>query len=67
MKAYSILAFTLSEVEHDAAKIFMRKHNCGVKTKYYEYIFGPTGIGTAVSIRCVHCKKEHDVTDYASW
>jgi hypothetical protein len=33
----------------------------------YSIVFTPTGIGDNVHVKCPHCKKEKDITDYSSW
>ena len=69
--------YILSEKEEEAAKAFIEKHKkCRPKyLKYtlspqyapFKYIFAPTGIGTAVSIKCPYCDREKDITDVSCW
>ena len=51
------------ENEHD------RLHGCyaGAIGGRYALTFVQTSIGTVISIKCAHCKKELDVTDYEGW
>jgi hypothetical protein len=63
----------MSEEELTKAKIWIEKHPCKHRGKGtgaigggISYIFSPTSIGTAITVRC-YCGGEYDVTDYGSW
>lgn len=70
--------FTLSEKEEQSAKEWYEVHRkkC-IKAKFdslnkrkeisVSYEFFPTGLGEVSIIKCQHCKKEKNITDYDSW
>lgn len=58
--------------EEKKLEAFYRKHKHPKLTLStaggrFVYIFNPTGIGTFVSVKCLTCKKESDITDITSW
>jgi hypothetical protein len=63
--------YTLKEYKQIQA--FKEKHkNCIRKNPTtigggFSYIFTPTGIGTAVSIKCNICNEDENCTDYDCW
>jgi hypothetical protein len=63
--------FTMSDVEYENAKKFAENHaGCMSKSalsEKFEYVFVPGGIGTTVSIKCLICGKEENITDYGCW
>jgi hypothetical protein len=63
--------FTMNDVEYASAQIFAEKHkNCTSKSamsEKFEYSFIPGGIGTCVSIKCLICKEEENITDIDCW
>lgn len=69
-------AFQMSAKEAEAAEKWCDEHVCNVprwqfwRRKYsfpsFSYVFTPTVIGPAVSVRC-HCGANKNVTDYGSW
>lgn len=57
--------FEMQPKEVEAAKRFERRHRkCRGSM---EVTFTITGIGLGVHVRCTHCHKEKNVTDYDSW
>ena len=67
-----LMTFRLSPIELARLKAFKDKHaeSCpGITTigGKFTYIFTPTGIGTAVVVRCNACGEEKDITDIDSW
>ena len=64
-------AFTMNDVEYASAQKFAEKHkNCHTKSamsEKFEYSFIPGGIGTCVSIKCLICKEEENITDIDCW
>ena len=67
-----IAEFKLFESEKKAAEKFLIEHrhpdvNKGAIGGHISYIFTPTSIGDAVSIRCNICNKEENITDYGTW
>lgn len=67
-----LMTFRLSPIELARLKAFKDKHaeSCpGITTigGKFTYIFTPTGIGTAVVVRCNACGEEKDITDVDSW
>ena len=67
-----MIEFKLSELESERAEKFINEH-ChkevykGAIGGHIEYILTPTSIGKAVSIRCLICDTEENITDYNSW
>lgn len=67
------MEFILSEEEEKNAREFMKKHKPCYDTKktvvggMYSYIFTPSGIGIASSIKCNVCGEIKDITDYGTW
>jgi hypothetical protein len=63
--------FTMNDVEYAEAQKFAEKHkNCAsisAMSEKFEYSFIPGGIGTCVSIRCLICKEEENITDFDCW
>lgn len=69
--ASGTMQFSLSDIEEQKAKAFRKKHKkCYVDTAIggqFEYRFGPTSIGSVITIKCLFCKKKEDITDYDHW
>lgn len=67
------ITFTLEGKELEAAQRWETRHRCikggrkGAVGSDFEYSFSPNSIGVAVSVKCHHCGKERNVTDYGSW
>jgi hypothetical protein len=61
--------YTLSEKEKKDADTSIKKHKkCNPKhSTPFKYIFTPTGIGNAVTIKCPCCGEEKDITDVSCW
>ena len=67
-----MVEFKLSEKEEAAAREFMEKHRHpkvykGAIGGHIEYLFTPTSIGDACTIKCTICGTEENITDYNSW
>ena len=63
--------FDLNDTEYAKANKFAEEHaTCMTKTalsEKFEYVFVPGGIGTTVSIKCLICGKEENITDFGCW
>lgn len=63
----SARVFEVSLVEYRSANEWILTHKCKqTKNRSTTWMFTPTGIGTAVKLKC-SCGEETDVTDYHSW
>jgi hypothetical protein len=67
-----MIEFKLNEKEEAAANEFMKKHrhpevNKGAIGGHINYIFTPTSIGDACTIRCCICGEKENITDYNCW
>ena len=67
-----MIEFKLNELENELAEEFMNNHrhpeiNKGAIGGHMEFIFTPTAIGDACSIRCDICGEEKNITDYDTW
>ena len=67
-----ITEFKLNKLESERARHFRTIHqhpgtNKGAIGGHIEYIFTPTSVGDACSIRCVICGEEENITDYSHW
>lgn len=63
---WAITMFT--RAEEIAAEEFMSAHyKKHKKTAEVSLTVRATGISNSVKIRCPYCRKEKDITDYASW
>lgn len=67
-----MIEFKLNEKEEALAKEFQEKHrhpdvNKGAIGGHLRYIFTPTSIADACTIKCTICGAEENVTDYNSW
>lgn len=57
--------FELTKYEQQQAEQFIKKHKqCH---GLFSYVFTPGGIGVGVTIKCCHCEKEENITDYNCW
>lgn len=64
--------FKLNVNEYKKYRLFCVQHkhtdiNRGAIGGGTEICFMPTGVGVGVSVRCVLCGKEENITDYDSW
>jgi uncharacterized protein CbrC (UPF0167 family) len=63
--------FSLSDVEQDRLLEWVSGHQsvCSAPSKKprLSYEFTPTGLGTKVIVKCLHCGVRHEVTDYGCW
>lgn len=67
-----MIEFKLNKREEEAAKKFLEEHrhsdiNKGAIGGHIEYMFTPTSIADAVSIKCHICNECKNITDYESW
>jgi hypothetical protein len=65
--------FSMDEKETDRASEFWDEHDCSMRGKYRgaagggnQVIFSPSGLGTAVTVKC-YCGAEKNITNYSSW
>lgn len=66
----SKMKFRLTAKENFKAEKWKKKHRtkCNKPSlTNFSYTFMPGCIGTVVTISCVGCKKEKDITDVSSW
>ena len=66
------MKFELNETESKKAKEFLEKHrhpevNKGAIGGHINFIFTPTSIGDACTIKCTICDAEENITDYSHW
>lgn len=64
--------FKLTDSEFKKAETFKEDHqhkeiNKGAIGGHIEYRFSPNGIFRALSIKCLICNKELNITDYSVW
>ena len=67
-----MIEFKLSEIEETAAYQFMDGHRHpefykGTIGGHISFLFTPTGVGDACSIKCAICNKEKNITNYNNW
>ena len=67
-----MIEFKLNEKETELAKKFMQEHRHpdiykGAIGGHMNFIFTPTSIGDACTIKCTICDEQKDITDYKSW
>ena len=67
-----MIEFKLSEKEEALAEKFMQEHRHpdiykGAIGGHIEYLFTPTSIGDACTIKCTICGAEENITDYNRW
>ena len=64
-------SFTMNDVEFAKAGVFAEKHKtCESRSALSErfvYTFIPGGIGTVVTIKCLICREEENITDFDCW
>ena len=66
------MVFRLDPIEQGRLERFREHHKetCpGISTigGKFTYVFTPTGIGTAIVVRCNACGKEEDITNIDAW
>jgi hypothetical protein len=59
--------YGLTPLELKLEKKFQDEHYKKHKRDHRKISFVPTGVGSAVEIECLICKKKKDITDYGSW
>lgn len=64
--------FKLNAEEEAAAEEFLQQHrhpeiNKGTIGGHINFIFTPTSIGNACTIKCTICDSEKNITDYNCW
>ena len=67
-----MIEFKLNEKENELAKKFMQEHRHpevykGAIGGHINFIFTPTSIGVACTIKCTICNSEENITDYSVW
>ena len=67
-----MIEFKLNEKENELAEKFLQEHrhpeiHKGTIGGHMNFIFTPTSIGDACSIRCNICGEEENITDYSCW
>ena len=67
-----MIEFKLNEVETERAEAFQEKHRHpeiykGAIGGHINFIFTPTGVGDACTIKCTICGAEENITDYSCW
>jgi len=67
-----MIEFKLNEKESELAEKFENEHRHpevykGAIGGHINFIFTPTSIGDACSIRCDICGEEENITDYDCW
>ena len=67
-----MIEFKLDETEEAAAEEFLQQHrhpevNKGAIGGHIKFIFTPTALADACSIRCTICGEEKNITDYNCW
>lgn len=67
-----MIEFKLSEKENELAEKFLQEHihpeiYKGAIGGHINFIFTPTSIGDAVSIKCNICDTIKNITDYNNW
>ena len=67
-----MIEFRLSKKENELAKKFMQEHRHpeiykGAIGGHINFIFTPTSIGDACTIKCTICDSEKNITDYSNW
>ena len=65
------VSFQFYGKEPETTKAFAEKHkNChsrSATSEKFQYTFIPGGIGTCVSMKCLICGEEKNITDYDCW
>ena len=67
-----MIEFKLNEKENELAEKFMQEHKHseiykGAIGGHINFIFTPTSIGDACTIKCTICDSEENITDYSHW
>lgn len=73
-----MVKFELNEVEEERAKNWIEEHkkvcphsfknnNLPTLGEHYYYKFIPNGLGHSVSVGCIYCDVNEDITDIDSW
>ena len=67
-----MIEFRLSEKENELAEEFLQEHRHpeiykGAIGGHIKFIFTPTSIGDACTIKCTICDTEKNITDYNNW
>ena len=63
--------FEMNDVELKRAEVFADQHRSCISrsatSEKFQYTFIPGGIGMCVSIKCLICGSENNLTDYDCW
>jgi cupin superfamily acireductone dioxygenase involved in methionine salvage len=67
-----MIEFKLNEKENELAEEFLQEHRHpeiykGTIGGHMNFIFTPTSIGDACTIKCTICGAEKNITDYNNW
>lgn len=67
-----MIEFKLNEKENELAEKFLQEHRHpeiykGAIGGHINFIFTPTSIGDACTIKCTICDAEENITDYSHW
>lgn len=67
-----MIEFKLNEKENELAEEFLQEHRHpeiykGAIGGHINFIFTPTSIGDACTIRCTICDVKKNITDYNNW
>ena len=67
-----MIEFKLNEKENELAEKFLQEHRHpeiykGAIGGHINFIFTPTSIGDACTIKCTICGAEENITDYNCW
>ena len=66
------MEFKLNENETEKAQLFLERHRHpdvykGAIGGHINFIFTPTSVGDACTIKCTICDSEENITDYSHW
>lgn len=65
--------FVLAGKELESARAWQRDHPCRPAGpldddfRSFAFEFNPSGVGTSIVVKCCHCGKKENVTDYDCW
>lgn len=71
MEATKNQTFSLDDVETERENDFIKEHKGCVSPsamgEKFSYTFYPGGVGTAIVIKCLICRKEKNITNFDCW
>jgi hypothetical protein len=67
-----MIEFRLSEKENELAEKFLQEHRHpevykGARGEHINFVFTPTSIGDACTIKYTSCDADKKITDYDTW